>query len=251
VNKTIADFSLGLFAAFCVAGSAMAQTQTQTQPALVGDVGMAVYRTPQIAFSAEKSNTVLPYVYADYGAFYARVDTFGYKLAPVGAGHLELVTRLSFEGYQPTHSAIGKRDRPKPMGVGTFQETPYGGFFAYAFHDASSGGSLVDVSYAAEVQFGGLHVYPQLGFERRDRRYVDSLYGVSAAESARSGLPTYAANNSVSPNAAVAMEYPLFDSLKLTFQVRKKWLDKSVYESPLVNAKQQTSSFIAVSQTFK
>jgi MipA family protein len=255
MNKKIAEFSLGLLAALGVAGPVMAQTQAQKQmqtlPTLVGDVGMAVYRTPQIAASTEKPTTVLPYVYADYGALYARVDTFGYKLTPMGAGHLELVTRLSFEGYQPTNSAIGKRERPKPIGVGTFQETPYGGFFAYAFHDASSGGSLLDASYAAELQFGGLHVYPQLGFERRDRKYVEALYGVSAAESARSGLTAYAANNSITPNAAVALEYPLFDSLKLTFQVRKKWLDKSINDSPLVNSKQQTSSFLAISQTFK
>lgn len=229
----------------------VSQAFAQASPALIGDVGGALYQTPAITKSTAQSNVVLPYVYADYGQLYARVDTFGYKVMPMGAGHLEVVTRLSFEGYTPEISGVNPRSRPKPYGVGTFQETPYGAFIVYAFRDAHSGGRLLDASYAAEFTVGDWHVYPQIGVERRDQKYVDSLYGVSAIEAQHSGLSSYVASASNSPNAAVALEYPMAERLKLTFQLRKRWLDKSMTESPLVNVKQQTSGFIALSRTFQ
>lgn len=223
----------------------------QSENHLIGDVGVAVYKMPAITRASDKgSSVVLPYVYADYGPLSARIDTFGYKLLPLGAGHLELTTRLSFEGYQSEIAGINSRARPKPFGFGTYQETPYGAFFFYGFRDATSGGSFLDASYAAEFAIAGLHIYPQIGVERRDRKYVNGLYGVSAIEAQRSGLAAYTAGNSISPNAAIALEYPVLNTLKLTVQIRKRWLDKNIYESPMVNVKQQASSFIAISKTF-
>lgn len=227
------------------------QAFAQSSPHLMGDVGVAMYKTPALTRATSQISTALPYIYADYGPIYARVDTFGYRLAPMGLGHIEVATRLSFEGYQSDLLGVERRHRPNPIGLGTFQETPYGAFIFYAFHDTASAGSLLDSSYAAEVVVGDLHVYPQIGLERRDRKYVDALYGVSVAEALKSGLPTYIAGTSYSPNAAVTFEYVLVDSLKLTLQFRKRWLDKSIYESPLVNVKQQTSGFIALSHTFQ
>lgn len=218
---------------------------------LVGDVGMAMYKTPAITRTHENNNVVLPYVYADYGDAYARVDTFGYKIAPLGVGHFEVATRLSFEGYQSDIAGIDRRSRPKPLGVGTFQETPYGAFILYAFRDATSGGRLIDATYAAEFVIGDWHFYPQLGVEQRDQKYVEKLYGVDRVEAQRSGLPIYTSSHSISPNAAIAVEYPLIDQLKFSLQLRRRWLDKAIYESPLVNTKQQTSGFIAISKTFE
>jgi outer membrane protein len=223
----------------------------QASPPLTGDVGFAVYKTPAISRATEQANAVLPYVYADRGPLYARVDTFGYKLVPMGVGHLEVATRLSFEGYRANIAGIEQRVRPKPIGLGTFQETPFGAFIVYTFHDTSSGGSLLDASYAAELGVGDIRVYPQVGWERRDRKYVNALYGVSVAEAQKSGLASYAAGTSHSPNAAIALEYPLVDNFKLIFQYRRRWLDKPIYDSPLVNVKQQTSGFIAITQTFQ
>jgi len=225
--------------------------QAQDGLKLIGDVGVANYRTPAITRSDQKNNVVLPYVYADYGDWYARVDTFGYKIAPMGAGHLEIATRISFEDYQPANVGIERRARPKPLGVGTLQETPYGAFFLYAFRDTTSGGMLLDATYAAEFTIGNWHFYPQLGLEQRDRKYVGKLYGVDAAEAQRSGLAAYSPKSSTSPNIAMAAEYSFADHLKLTVQLRKRFLDKAIQDSPLVNAKQQTSGFVAVTKTFE
>jgi outer membrane protein len=232
-----------------------AQTATYSsddKPQLQGDVGIAFYRTPPITRAAGDANVVLPYAFADYGNFFARVDTFGVKLMPLGAGSLELSGRLSFEGYKSVgYNGIQERSRPVPVGLSTFQETPYGAFFLYSFYDVTSGGTLLDAFYAAEFKLGAMTIYPQLGLERRSAKYVQHLYGVSALENAVSKLDVYNPGNSLSPNFGVAFAYPLENDYSLTLQVRKKWLDSSITDSPLVNSKSQLSSFLSLTRSFK
>jgi MipA family protein len=242
---------IGMFWLFVAGVSITAFAETPDGLKLIGDVGVANYRTPAITRSNQKNNMVLPYVYADYGNWYARVDTFGYKIAPIGAGHLEIATRISFEDFQPTNAGVDRRSKPKLLGIGTFQETPYGAFFLYAFRDTTSGGMLLDATYAAEFVFADWHFYPQFGVEQRDQKYVEKLYGVDAIEAQRSGLAAYSPKSSTSPNIAMAAEYPFADHLKLSVQLRKRYLDKAIQDSPLVNAKQQTSGFVAVTKTFE
>jgi MipA family protein len=248
----IAATALSLLLSSWVSAQTTSASNDSTQ--LVGDVGLALYRTPAITRASGDANVLLPYAFADYGSLFARVDTFGVKLMPLGAGHLELAARVSFEGYKPLGTpGIQDRSTPLPVGLSTFQETPYGAFFVYGFYDTNSGGTLLDAMYAAEFKLGSIHIYPQLGFERRSDKYVQHLYGVSAQESAASGntIAAYNASNSISPNLGFAFEYPLPNDYSLTLQVRKKWLDSSITDSPLVNSKSQLSSFLSLTRSFK
>ena len=220
----------------------------QEEPRLQGDAGLALYNTPPITRTADKSNTVLPYLYADYGNLYARVNTFGYKAMPLGNGHLELAARISFEGYRAADH--GNRSTPVPVGLGTMQETAYGAFFLYGFHDTVSGGTLLDLMYAAEMRVGPVQVYPEFGLEHRSARYVQHLYGVSATEAAQSGLPSYAPGSASSPYLGLALEYPLPNNLKLSFQLTRKWLGKSMMDSPLISTSTQTSGLLALVRVF-
>lgn len=234
--------------AMCTLGSSM--TFAHANDTIKGDVGAAIYRTPAITRSTDQSNAVLPYVYADYGPFYARINTLGYKTMPLGAGHLEVATRITLEGYQSTQAGIGDRSSPLPVGLGTFQETAYGAFFVYDFYDTKSGGNLLDLTYAAMLRVGSVNFYPQIGVERRSAKYVQHLYGVSAAEATVANLTAYSAQASVTPNVGLMAEYAFSPSYSLSYQLRKKWLDKSITDSPLVNTKSQTSSFLALTRTF-
>ena len=219
---------------------------------LAGDAGLAIYRTPAITRTSDKSNVMLPYVFADDGSLFARVDTFGIKLMPMGFGSLETSARVSFEGFKALgYSGIKDRATPIPLGLSTLQETPYGAFFAYAFYDVTSKGILLDAMYAAEFKLGPFKFYPQLGFERRNARYVQHLYGVSQSESALSQVNAYTASDSISPNLGLALEYLLDNNYSVTMQMRKKWLDSSITNSPLVIARSQTSSFLALTRSFK
>lgn len=245
--------STGFSGALLVAAASLAAHDVSHAQAssLHGDVGLATYRTPAITATTERSNAVLPYLYADLGPWLARVDTFGYRMLPLGNGHLELVARVSFEGYRPENPLLAARSTPLPIGIGTFQETRLGAFIVYAFRDALSGGTFVDASYGAELDVGSFHVYPQIGIERRGARYVRRLYGLDAVQAVRSGMASYAPGSSTMPNAAIAVDRELTPTLKLTAQLRRRWLDRSVSDSPLVNSRSQTSGLLAVTRTFR
>ena len=152
---------------FPIASACLAQTPLPDH--LVGNLGAAVYATRGPANRPHEAPLVLPFAYADYERIFARVDTVGIKTVQIGAGYLERVGRISVEGSKQDRRGnreLRGRANPVPLGVGTYQETPIGGFFLYALHDLRSGGNLVEGTYAAELTLRGWSVYPQLGIER-------------------------------------------------------------------------------------
>ncbi|MES2413765.1 MAG: MipA/OmpV family protein [Pseudomonadota bacterium] len=242
-----------------VAGCLMAvPAQAQMAPLsdkLTGDVGGAVYSAQGVIRSKGSDNSVLPYLFADYGRFFARVDTFGVKTLPIGYGYLELVGRVSQDGWRANTAALAgltNRDTPIPLGIGTFQQTPYGAFIVNAFFDsAKSRGSLLEATYAAEFKLGRVSFYPQIGLERRSAKYTNYLYGVSAAESLASVYAAYNAGASTVPVLALAADVPLNGPWVLNMQLREKWLDSAITNSPLSGRKTQASGYIALSYRFK
>jgi outer membrane protein len=222
---------------------------------LVGDVGGAVYGTRSVIRSKDSDTALLPYAYFDYGRFFARVDTFGVKTVKLGNGYLELAGRVSQEGWRADTAALaGLADRktPIPLGIGTYQETPYGAFFLNAFVDANkSHGVLLEAIYAARFKLGSWSFYPQLGAEYRNAKYANYFYGVSPAESATSGYAAYSAGASSTPMIGLAVDVPLGEPWVLSMQLRRKWLDSAVYNSPLVSRKTQDSGFVALSYRFR
>jgi outer membrane protein len=228
--------------------SAAAEVHEES-PHYTGDLGLGFYRLLRIA-GVYGENTWFPYVYGDYGRWYGRVDTFGYKALPLGYGHLELSTRVSFEGYRPNQPGLQRRSAPHLLGLGTFQETPWGGLFAYAFKDIVSGGHMLDVTYAAEFHVGRWAVYPEAGITRRSASYVQHLYGVNARQSEASGVGFYAPGGSNVPNAGWAMEYPISDHYKWVTEVKRRWLDASLTQSPLVMRKVQDSFLLSLNRVY-
>ena len=222
---------------------------------LVGDVGGAAYLSQGVIRSKDGKATVLPYGFFDYGRFFARVDTLGVKTIQLGDGYLELAGRVSQDGWKADTAALAgltERKTSIPLGIGTFQKTPYGAFFLNAFVDANkSHGALLDATYAAQFKLGNWSFYPQLGFEYRNAKYNNYFYGVSAAESAASGIAAYSAGASTTPMIGLAADVPLGEPWVLSLQLRHKWLASAVTGSPLVSRKTQDTGFIAVSYRFK
>ena len=231
----------------------MAQAQAALPDHLSGDVGAAVYAAPSIVKGARADPVLLPYVYADDGRFFGRVDAFGVKVLPLGYGYLELSGRISLEGFKidsPALPGIGARSNPLPLGISTFQETPWGAWFLNAFRDSLSGGSLLEATWAGEVVLGAVSLYPQLGVERRSAGYTQRLYGVSATESRASGLSAYTPGTSTAPVLGLAAQMPLGRDWSLNLQWRRRWLDSAIRKSPLVDAGRQDTGFVALTYSF-
>lgn len=220
----------------------------------VGDIGAMALTSGAIVKGAERSTTAMPYVYGDWGLFYARVDTLGIKTLPVGDGHLELAMRISTEDFKAgktAYPAAGDRSAPLPVGVGTFQRTALGGLFAYAMHDARSGGQFGELNWAGKLDVGPVKLYPQLGLQYRSADYVRHLYGIDAAQSQATGLPIYRPGASFTPMATLQATVSLSGPWALQLVTRYRRLDDAVAHSPLVNRSSQVSGFAAVTYTLK
>ncbi len=249
--------ALAFMVTAALAGTSVAHAQAELlTDRLVGDVGGAVYATQTVIRSKANDTTVQPYLFADYGRFFARIDTFGVKTLPIGYGYLELVGRASTEGWRANTAALGglaDRKTPVPLGIGTFQQTPYGVFIVNAFVDANkSRGSLFEASYVAKFKLGRASFFPQAGFEHRSAKYSNYLYGVTTTESIASGYAAYNVGASTTPILGLGVDVPLGESQWLiNLQLRRKWLSSSVYNSPLVARKTQDIGLIALSYRFK
>jgi outer membrane protein len=231
---------------------AIALAQTAAPDRFVGEVGAMGVTSNAIVNGASSKTSALPYVYGDWGRFYARVDTLGVKLLPMGEGHLELAMRVSTEGYQASKTAnpdTGDRSAPLPIGVGTFQRTALGGVFAYAMHDPRSGGQFAELNWAGRLDLGSVKLYPQLGAQYRSASYVRHLYGISSAQALASGLSEYRPGSSLSPMATLQASVPLQGPWALQLQARYRWLGDAVAQSPLVKGNSQVSGFAALTYT--
>ena len=220
----------------------------------VGDLGAAVFRTSSYVNTVSSSTDVLPYAYLDQGRFFARIDTFGVKTIPVGYGYLELAGRINFEGFSTQHLlGLSSRKDPVLLGLGTYQETPLGGFFFNVFYDANnSGGYLSDLMYAAEFQLPKkLVVYPQLGLEYKSKKYTNYFYGVSPSESSQGGYAQYLAPSSISPYLGFLLEVPVAQNWNMHALVKRKFIDSAISNSPIVNQRYQDIYFLSLDYRFK
>ncbi|MYM35242.1 hypothetical protein GTP38_12960 [Duganella sp. FT94W] len=207
---------------------------------LTGDVGLGVNAAPTPARAQSRQTTAVPYLNFDDGPVFARIDTFGVKLLPVAAGHVELLTRVLSDGY--TASGLdGRRHDSLPIGLGTLQVTSAGAFMLNGYHDAGkSGGNLADLMYAAEIDAGPLALYPQAGLEYRSSAYVRYF----------DGTPSYRPGAASSPFAALFAEIHLGGHCYLNGNLRRTWLGASIAASPLVRRSRLDTGLLALSYRF-
>jgi MipA family protein len=123
------------------------------------------------------------------------------------------------------------------VGLGTFQETPWGGVFADAFVDTVSGGTLLEASYAAELPLGSLILYPQAGLARRDARYDAHLVDVHAA--------------STTPVLQLSGELPLGGAWVALAHAQWEPLAGAVRASPRVGTRSRASALLALAWRFR
>ena len=206
-------------------------------PHWVGDLGVGIQRTQTSAPGAVARTWLLPYAYGELGPLFVREDTFGAKMVPIGWGALELVGRFSTEGSDGGGLGIARRGNPRPVGLGTFQETPWGGFFVDAFFDMRSRGTLLEASYAVEIPLGPATLYPQAGVVRRSARYEAHLYDVPIA--------------STTSVLEMSAELPIAGSWIALAHIQYEPFGRAVRASPRVNSHSRTSMLAALAWRFK
>jgi len=239
---------------FLVSTLVAAQESTGgTTPVLDGDMGIGVNHNAQIARSDSSSANAIPYANIDYGNVFTRVDTFGYKLKPLGYGNIELVARYIGEGYTPLTpwGDLSARQSSIPLGLGTLQITPVGAVMLNTYHDLNkSGGNLIDLIFAEQWESENIALYPQAGAEYRSRNYVRYFYGVTPQEAGQFKLNDYAPGEASNLFTALFAEWKISGHWYLDSNLRRTWLDASISDSPLVQRRAANSGFLALSYRF-
>jgi len=227
----------------------------ELQQKLVGDIGLGAYYTPSIVRGNSDKTAVLPYAEFEYGKLFSRVDTLGIKTLKLGYGDLELVGRISQDGFNtgsPLLQGLYKRDTSIPLGIGTLQVTPVGAIMANAFHDINkSQGNIAEVIYAGEIDLQRVTLYPLAGAEYQTKEYVRYYYGVSPQEAANSLYAAYRPGSSLNGLVGLIAEINLSNAYYLNFYARRKWLGDAIQSSPIVNQKYTDTAYFSISYRYK
>lgn len=220
-----------------------------------GDVGFGGYYSHSIIRGKSDALSILPYADFEYGRLFARVDTLGIKTREMGYGHLELIGRISMDGYNTNTSGLQglkKREMSIPLGIGTLQVTPIGGFYINAFHDVrQSQGNWFEVIYGGKVDLPRVTFYPLLGAEYQSKEYVRYYYGISTQEAASSQYASYQPAATRNGLLGLIAEIRLSNDYFLNCYVRRKWLGDAIRLSPIVNQRYLDTGYLALSYRFK
>jgi len=215
---------------------------------LEGDIGLAVLHTPSEVRGERARYVAVPYVSASYGPLFARIDTFGLQVLPLGYGHVEVVGQIRSDGYD----AVGLQHRrdATPLGIGTLQITPVGAFGLHVLRDfGRSGGTLAQLRYLAELRLGRLTIYPEFGAEYQSRAYTGYYAGTTAADAAFVGRD-YQPRAAVNPYLGALVEIPLRDRWYTNVYLRRTVVDDTIARSPLVANRHRDSGLIALAYRF-
>ena len=223
---------------------------------IVGDIGVAIYTSNMHIGTEGTQSLVLPYAFFDYKRFFARIDEVGIKTFKMGYGYFEVVGKIDLNTYKvksPINGASINRSDPIPLGFGTYQETPIGGFFANAYHDfGKSKGALYELLYFAELEtYKNVVLYPEIGIERQSSQYANYYYGINPGESSLTGYSAYTAPATNNLIAGFMLEIPVVDNWYVNLYGRRKWLGSGINNSPVLNRSFQDNIFAALAYRFK
>lgn len=98
-----------------------------------------------------------------------------------------------------------------------------------------SKGVTGDLNYKYPIDYGNFKLIPTVGTLWNSQKQNDYYYGISGAESARSGLPTYQAESAFIPYAGVTAIYPITQNFNATLTGRYTVLPTTIKDSPMVN----------------
>ena len=197
--------------------------------AFSGDVGLGVLHTASGIQGVQAQTSVVPYLNFEKGRLFGRIDTFGVKTLPLGAGHLELLGQVRSDGYQGGGWSL--RKDPVPLGLGTLQITPVGAFGLNVLHDfGASGGTLLQARYLAELPLGRLTLYPELGLERQSAAYA-RYYQPGAA---------------LNPYVGGLIELPVSGPWVLNLYLRRVFVDRNLSNSPLAGHGHRDTALLAL-----
>ncbi|MEH6617407.1 MAG: MipA/OmpV family protein [Porticoccus sp.] len=222
------------------AGMAVAMTQTAVaEQNYKNSVGLGVAKSSGVYLDYDNDATAVPIISYQRGNFYIKGTEIGYKIWDNGTtlaviGNFNLYEFDSDESDQLRQ--LDDRDGSFEGGA----RLTLGDLNLVVVTDLSDehDGQRLDLNYG--FPFNGRNkswnVIPAVGVEWQSDDYTDHYYGVSAAESARTGgmIATYEADSAVNPYLKVDGHYRLSNRWNLVGSAKYVSLDDEISDSTMV-----------------
>ncbi|CAK9885160.1 MAG: MltA-interacting protein [Candidatus Erwinia impunctatus] len=114
----------------------------------------------------------------------------------------------------------------------------------------NSNGFVADVAYLHPFRLGALTLSPGIGVLWSSQNQNHYYYGISKAESKRSGLASYQPDDSWQPYAEVSAIYAMTPEWRASLSGRYSRLSDEQKNSPMVNSSSQLGLWGGISYTF-
>jgi MipA family protein len=243
-------------AALLASTAAQAQVAPGAKPRSSVGLAVGVQKSPY----ADYDTDVLPIPVVNYEgkSFHLRGGSLGWKLFNSESTEVSLLASpymMRFK-HKDTEDVrlrqLSNRSLSAMAGVALRHTAPWGIVQANVQKEVSGhgGGFAADAKYAYPIPTGRVTLVPGIGAGYASSDLNDYYFGVSAAESARSGLAAYRAGSGVSPYIDLTAVMPLGPHWTATGSLRRTRLSDAVKDSPMTEGRHMDSAVIALSYGF-
>ncbi|TKI04482.1 MipA/OmpV family protein [Martelella alba] len=161
----------------------------------------------------------------------------------------------SFKASRGNNAALRRLNdrRATAMAGMSYQRTTFLG----AFHIQVAGdilnnsqGITANIAYLNLMKWGMLTMIPEIGLDGANAQQSRYYYGISSAESRRSGLDTYRPSANATPYISLTADYqftPLWDTYA---SARSNFLPAEVRNSPMVNRNRTYAFSVGINYNF-
>ncbi len=243
-------------AALLASTTAQAQVAPGAKPRSSVGLAVAAQKSPYAGYDTD----VLPIPVVNYEgkSFHLRGGSVGWKLFNSESTEVSLLASpymMRFK-HKDTDNVqlrqLSNRSLSAMAGVAVRHTAPWGIVQANMQAEVSGhgGGFAADAKYAYPIPTGKVTLVPGIGAGYASADLNDYYFGVSARESARSGLATYKAGSGVSPYIDLTAIMPLGAHWVATGSLRRTRLSDAITDSPMTEGKHMDSALIALSYGF-
>ncbi|MDN2481587.1 MipA/OmpV family protein [Vibrio agarivorans] len=222
-------------------------------------VGVGASYSPEVYIDTDSNRTVIPIIGYEGDHLFLRGFSAGYRIFPRGTPH-NFVLRLQYDPrtLDPDDSSdpdIKKLDKRKSavLGGASYQYlSRYGMFEVSAGADIAGrhDGFYAQTSYSYPIRGQGWGFTPNIGYAYNSEKLNQHLYGVSAAEAARTRFnefdPGYDGNFFIGASGY----YGITRSIRVMGAIRYSNLEGDLEESPILDATHGTSLMLGITYSF-
>ncbi|WP_432480566.1 MipA/OmpV family protein [Moraxella sp. ZY200743] len=209
------------------------------------------------AYQADDILVVSPHGFYDNNRWYIEGGEAGFYPYKDNKHHARIGLAYDGPSFNPKNSkgtlqGLDKRKASAQALISYMYVSPIGGFKAKVATDALShhDGTVITLSHISRFEHDKFTIYPTVGVNWYDKNYNSYYYGVSSAESNRTGIDAYQPNSGFAPFASAMINYEMKDNITLFANQRIEWLASAQKNSPMTDDKITSTTRLGVSYRF-